>query len=129
MHSNHARLCPSPEWAAYLQGEVLPSVAGDRDLGSELIEVGPGPGASTEWLRHRVARPGAVEIDPVAAGKLADRFGATNVEVVTADATALPTPTRPSTRRARSRCSTTCRPRRCRTNCSRSCCECCDPAA
>jgi SAM-dependent methyltransferase len=89
MNENHARLCPSPEWAAYLHGEVLPAVAGDRDLGAELIEVGPGPGASTDWLRHRVRRLVAVELEPDAARALAERFARTNVEVVNQDATAL----------------------------------------
>jgi SAM-dependent methyltransferase len=89
MNENHTRLCPSPEWAGYLHGEVLPAVAGDRDLGAELIEVGPGPGASTDWLRHRVRRLVAVELEPDAARALADRFAGTNVEVVNQDATAL----------------------------------------
>jgi SAM-dependent methyltransferase len=89
MNENHARLCPSPEWAAYLHGEVLPAVAGDRDLGAELIEVGPGPGASTDWLRHRVRRLVAVELEPDAAQALAERFAQTNVEVVNQDATVL----------------------------------------
>jgi SAM-dependent methyltransferase len=92
MNTNHDRLCPSPEWAEYLQGEVLPAVAGDRDLGRDLIEVGPGPGASTDWLRHRVGRLVAVELDAEAAAELAHRFAGTNVEVITADATALPCP-------------------------------------
>jgi SAM-dependent methyltransferase len=89
MNENHARLCPSPEWAAYLHGEVLPAVAAGRDLGAELIEVGPGPGASTDWLRHRVRRLVAVELEPDAAQALAERFARTNVEVVNQDATAL----------------------------------------
>jgi SAM-dependent methyltransferase len=92
VNSKHAQLCPSPEWAEYLHGEVLPAVADGRDLGQELIEVGPGPGASTDWLRHRVPRLVAVEVDPAAADTLAERFVQTNVEVVTADATALPFP-------------------------------------
>jgi SAM-dependent methyltransferase len=79
----------SREWATYLHGEVLPAVAGDRDLGAELIEVGPGPGASTDWLRHRVRRLVAVELEPDAAEALAERFARTNVEVVNQDATAL----------------------------------------
>jgi SAM-dependent methyltransferase len=90
MNEQHDQLCPSPEWAAYLQGEVLPAVADGRDLGAALLEVGPGPGASTDWLRHRVERLVAVEIEPDAAARLADRFADTNVEVVTGDATALP---------------------------------------
>lgn len=89
MNENHAKLCASPEWASYLHDEVLPSVTRDRDLGETLIEVGPGPGASTEWLRHRVARLVAVELDGDAARALAQRFADTNVEVVNEDATAL----------------------------------------
>jgi SAM-dependent methyltransferase len=92
MNANHDKVCPTPEWAAYLHEEILPAVAGDRDLGRELIEIGPGPGASTEWLRHRVERLVAVEVDPETADKLGARFAETNVEVVTADATALPYP-------------------------------------
>ena len=92
MNENHAKVCPSPEWAEYLQGEVLPAVAGGRELGATLIEIGPGPGASTDWLRHRVERLVAVEVDPEAAAKLADRFADTNVEVVVEDATALSAP-------------------------------------
>jgi SAM-dependent methyltransferase len=92
MNDNHATLCPSPEWAQYLQAEVLPAVADGRELGAALIEVGPGPGASTDWLRHRVDRLVAVELDPEAAAKLAQRFADTNVEVVVHDATALPHP-------------------------------------
>jgi ubiquinone/menaquinone biosynthesis C-methylase UbiE len=90
MNENHAKLCPSPEWAAFLQGEVLPSVTAGVDLGEELIEVGPGPGAATEWLRTRVKRLVAVEIETEAAQRLVDRFQGTNVEVLNGDATDLP---------------------------------------
>jgi ubiquinone/menaquinone biosynthesis C-methylase UbiE len=90
MNENHSRVCPSPEWAEYLCREVLPAAVGDAELGSDLIEVGPGPGASTEWLRHRVERVVAVEVEPEAADRLAARFPGGNVRVVTADATALP---------------------------------------
>jgi SAM-dependent methyltransferase len=89
MNENHSQLCPSPEWAEYLQTEILPAVTGDIDLGHDLIEVGPGPGASTDWLRHRVARLVAVELEAAAAEALAERFASTNVEVVNDDATAL----------------------------------------
>ena len=44
MNINHANLCPSPEWAAHIQNEVLPFLTRDVDLGSEMIELGPGPG-------------------------------------------------------------------------------------
>jgi ubiquinone/menaquinone biosynthesis C-methylase UbiE len=90
VNENHRRLCPSPEWAEFLHTQVLPWLAERAEIGPELIEVGPGPGASTEWLRHRVRRLVAVELEPAAAGQLRTRFAATNVEVVTADGTDLP---------------------------------------
>ncbi|HLX49113.1 MAG TPA: class I SAM-dependent methyltransferase [Streptosporangiaceae bacterium] len=87
MNENHAKLCPSPEWAEWLQGEVLPEVTKGIELGGELLEVGPGPGAATGWLRHRVSRLVALETDEAAAAKLAARLDGANVEVVTGDAT------------------------------------------
>ena len=88
MNENHRQLCPSPEWAAYLHGDVLPWLASHVDLGGEMLEIGPGPGASTEWLRHRVKRLVALEVDEDAVESLAGRFVGTNVEVVIGDATA-----------------------------------------
>jgi len=88
MNSNHA-LCGTPEWAAHLHGDVLPSVVQGVELGAELIEIGPGPGAATDWLRTRVERVVAVEIDPHAADALAARFHGSNVEVVRGDVTSL----------------------------------------
>jgi SAM-dependent methyltransferase len=87
MNKNHARVCTSPQWAAHIQNEVLPSLTQNADLGDDMLEIGPGPGAATEWLRHRVKRLTVVEMEPEAAGKLAARFAGSNVEVVTGDAT------------------------------------------
>jgi SAM-dependent methyltransferase len=92
MNENHVSLCPSPEWAAWLQGEVLPALTAGVDLGAEMLEVGPGPGAATEWLRHRVRRLTAVEVDPEAAARLAARYGGSNVEVTVGDAAGLTFP-------------------------------------
>jgi SAM-dependent methyltransferase len=89
MNSNHAKLCPSPEWADHIQGDILPLLTRDVDLGEAMLEIGPGPGAATGWLAGRVSKLTAVEIDPAAAGLLTDRFAGTNVEVVTGSATDL----------------------------------------
>ena len=89
MNENHANLLGTAEWAAFLHDEVLPAVTAGVDLGDNLLEIGPGPGAATEWLRHRVKRLVALELEPAAAEKLARRFAGTNVEAVTGDATAL----------------------------------------
>jgi len=92
MNENHAQLCPSPEWADYIQGQVLPSLVSLADLGAEMLELGPGPGAATDWLRHRVRHLVAVESDDVAAKRLSERLTDTNVEVVVGDATRLAYP-------------------------------------
>ena len=92
MNGNHAQLCPSPEWAAHIQDEVLPSLTRQADLGEDMLEIGPGPGAATERLRHEVKRLTVVEVDGAAAAKLASRYRNTNVEVVTGSATELTAP-------------------------------------
>lgn len=89
MNENHARLCPSPEWAEYLHSDVLPAVTVGVALGDELLELGPGPGAATDWLRARVRRVVAIERDKAAVDALAQRFADTNVDVLHGDATAL----------------------------------------
>jgi ubiquinone/menaquinone biosynthesis C-methylase UbiE len=92
MNENHTQLCTSPEWAAHIQGEVLPNLTAIACLGEEMLELGPGPGSATEWLRHHVRRLVAVESDDGAVRQLAQRFAGTNVEVVLGDATDLPYP-------------------------------------
>jgi SAM-dependent methyltransferase len=88
MNENH-RLCAGPEWARHLHTDVLPTVTAGVALGDELLELGPGPGAATEWFRARVRRVVAVELEEPAAAALARRFADTNVEVIHGDATAL----------------------------------------
>jgi ubiquinone/menaquinone biosynthesis C-methylase UbiE len=92
MNENHARVCTSPEWAEHLQNDILTVLTRDLDLGKEMLEIGPGPGAATEWLRHKVARLTAVEIDETAAAELTARYGGTNVEIVVGSAAELSYP-------------------------------------
>jgi SAM-dependent methyltransferase len=89
VNEGHRKLCASPEWASHLQSTVLPAAASGLALGEEMLELGPGPGAATEWLRTRAKRLVVVERDRESADALARRFQATNVEVVCGDATAL----------------------------------------
>ena len=90
MNENHAKLCPSPEWAAYLHGDVLPALCEGLELGPRMLEIGPGPGASADWLRHRVEHLVAVELEEETVTTLQQRFAGTNVEVLQGDATELP---------------------------------------
>ncbi len=92
MNDNHATLCASEEWAGFLEAEVLAPLAATVELGGELLELGPGPGASTRWLRHRVDRLVALEVDPDAAATLAAELAGTNVSVQVGDCTQLPFP-------------------------------------
>jgi ubiquinone/menaquinone biosynthesis C-methylase UbiE len=92
MNENHARVCTSAEWAQYIQTDILPALTRDIDLGEQMLEIGPGPGAATEWLRSRVAMLTAIEVDEAAAALLATRYAGTNVEVITGSAAALSYP-------------------------------------
>jgi SAM-dependent methyltransferase len=90
MNENHAALCPSPEWAEFLVTEVLEPLTERVELGDDLLELGPGPGAATRWLRHRVRRLVALELDPVAAGQLAAELAETNATVTVGDCVDVP---------------------------------------
>jgi 16S rRNA A1518/A1519 N6-dimethyltransferase RsmA/KsgA/DIM1 with predicted DNA glycosylase/AP lyase activity len=61
------------------------------DPREDVLELGPGLGLTTDVLRERAARLTAVEIDPRLAS-LQERMKNTNVEVVEADAMAMPFP-------------------------------------
>jgi SAM-dependent methyltransferase len=87
MNPNHDKLCGSPEWAAHIQDEVLPVVTARVDLGQEMLEIGPGPGAATGWLCQRVPRLTALERDETAAAVLAGKFP--GVQVAVGDAAAM----------------------------------------
>ena len=90
MNQEHLRICSSPEWASYVETVLLPWALGTGDLGDDVVEIGPGPGLTTDVLRRSVARLTAVEIDADLAAALAERMVGTNVEVLHADGTDLP---------------------------------------
>jgi SAM-dependent methyltransferase len=89
MNRLHSWICRSEKWRRTL-GERLPWVLAGADLGSNPLELGPGPGLTTDVLRTKVPRLTAIEIDPRWAASLNARLGGGNVEVVTADATVMP---------------------------------------
>jgi SAM-dependent methyltransferase len=72
---------------------VLPAALPAEGLGDDVIEIGPGPGFTTDVLRTRAGRVTAVELDSGLAEDLATRLAGTNVDVVRGDATALDLPT------------------------------------
>jgi SAM-dependent methyltransferase len=88
----HLEFCASSEWARLVEDELLPWVLDGCELGNDLLEVGPGPGLTTDVLRRKAARVTAVELDLDLAGKLASRLAGSNVTVVAGDVTRLPFP-------------------------------------
>lgn len=88
MNQSHIDFLASPDWKQMLQTDLLPWVDDAGDLGDDVLEIGPGPGLTTDLLRERVQRLTAVEIDPALAAPLAERLAGTNVEVLFGDGTA-----------------------------------------
>ena len=70
----------------------MPWILSGTELGGEVLEVGPGPGLTSDFLRTRVERLTALEAEPKLAAKLRLRLGGTNVAVVTGSAAAMPFP-------------------------------------
>ena len=84
-------LCGSDEWRQAIRDIILPWALGEADLGGDVLEVGPGYGATTDVLSGVAEHLTSVEIDPELAALLRERFaGAPSVEIVDGDATALP---------------------------------------
>jgi SAM-dependent methyltransferase len=90
MNREHLELCASEEWRQTLLDLVLPYALAGAQLGDDILEVGPGPGTTTDLLRADGTRLTAVELDDDLARALATRLAGTNVEVVHADATDMP---------------------------------------
>lgn len=89
MNRLHHWFCRSARWRKTIQQRV-PWVLADADLGQNVLELGPGPGLTTDLLRLTVLRMTAIEVDSKLAESLNSRLRGSNVEVVEGDATAMP---------------------------------------
>ena len=89
MNRGHRQLCASARWGRYIREDLVPWVVGDRPLGGSVLEIGPGPGLTTDALRSRTRHLTAVEADAIAAASLQARMTGANVTVVHADAVAM----------------------------------------
>ncbi len=92
MNRFHLWYCNSPGWARMMHEHLMPGVLRGVSLGDDVLEIGPGPGVTTDWLRTRIARLTAIEIDRALADKLRARLDGSNVTVVEGDATDMPFP-------------------------------------
>ncbi|HLH08748.1 MAG TPA: class I SAM-dependent methyltransferase [Terriglobales bacterium] len=91
MNRLHHWLCSSGHWRRTLE-QRLPAILSGAKLGNDVLEIGPGPGLTTEFLRTRVTRLTTIEADPALAASLRRQMRGANVDVITGDAAAMPFP-------------------------------------
>ncbi len=94
MNQDHLDLLASEGWRDLLRDMIVPYAFDQRspaDLGDAVLEVGPGPGLTTDLLSPQVAEFTAIELDPELAAHLSERYAdRESVTVVEGDATAMP---------------------------------------
>jgi SAM-dependent methyltransferase len=84
----HRYYCASPGWAHLVQTTLVPAVLEGTELGRRVLEIGPGPGLTTEILARVAPELTAIEIDPTLAKATRNRVPA--ARVVQGDATRMP---------------------------------------
>jgi ubiquinone/menaquinone biosynthesis C-methylase UbiE len=89
MNWPHAVICSSGWWARTVERELLPWSLADVDLGDDVLEIGPGFGATTRVLARRPGSLTVAELSRSYCERLRRKLGE-EVEVVQADATAMP---------------------------------------
>lgn len=93
MNAEHRERLASEEWRKSLHEFLVPFALGDlslADLGDDVLEVGPGPGLTTDILRAALPNITAIELDEDLANALRARLAGSNVTVVNHDATQMP---------------------------------------
>jgi SAM-dependent methyltransferase len=84
----HCYYCASRGWAQLVRTTLVPAVLQGTELGRRVLEIGPGPGLTTEVLTGAAPELTAIEIDPALARATRHRVAA--ARVVQADATRMP---------------------------------------
>ncbi len=92
MNLIHRWYCKSDGWKKIVREFMMPSLAKNNEFGDNVLEIGPGPGLTTDWMREHVPALTAIEIDHKLAEALKVRMEGTNVTVVEGDATKMPFP-------------------------------------
>ena len=90
MNQVHRWICSSRYWKKRLESKVLPWALDGFDLGQNVLEIGPGVGLTTDWLRRRLIQLTVVEIDSRLVHSLGRSIQGTNVRAVQGDGTVLP---------------------------------------
>jgi ubiquinone/menaquinone biosynthesis C-methylase UbiE len=91
MNGIHRTICASRWWARGVERELVPWCLRDVELGEDVLEVGPGFGATTRVLARRPGRLTALELEERYCRRLRRELGE-DATVVQGDATELPFP-------------------------------------
>ena len=92
MNLLHRWFCSSSRWRQTVEEFIVPWVLDGIELGSDVLEIGPGYGATTDVLYTRARQLTCVEIDPKLAEALRRRMQHRNVQVICQDATQMAIP-------------------------------------
>ena len=90
MNLIHRWICNSKPWQSAVEKRMIPWALTELDLGAKVLEIGPGPGVTTDVLRGRVSDLTCIEIDRAYAASLSRRMAGTNVTVLCGDGAAMP---------------------------------------
>jgi ubiquinone/menaquinone biosynthesis C-methylase UbiE len=90
MNLIHRKLCRSDAWVRGVRDTLMPWTLDGVDLGDDVLEIGPGFGATTRVLVKTVPNLTAVEVDPASARLLTEQFPTVNV--IEGDGAKLPLP-------------------------------------
>ena len=91
MNRAHALICSSRWWARTVARDLLPWGLSRLQLGDDVLEIGPGFGATTAVLAERAPRLTVLELDPGYCARLQRRLDG-RVQVVQGSATEMPFP-------------------------------------
>lgn len=89
MNRVHNLICSSDRWARRVRSELIPWGVGQAELGEDVLEIGPGFGATTEVLAERPGRLTVLELDAGYCERLRRKLAA-RAEVIRGDATTMP---------------------------------------
>jgi ubiquinone/menaquinone biosynthesis C-methylase UbiE len=89
MNRVHNLICSSRWWDRRVERELLPWGLDGVELGDEVLEIGPGFGATTKLLAKRPVKLNVLELDEDYCNRLRHALG-DDVNVVQGDATKLP---------------------------------------
>jgi SAM-dependent methyltransferase len=85
----HGMICSSRWWGRTVERELLPWGLAKLELGEDVLEIGPGFGATTKVLASRPGKLTVLELEPRYCARLRAELPEA-VEVVQGDATAMP---------------------------------------